>query len=250
MKKLMCALAAVAAGVALADVQSANIVGYQKVAIANQDFSLFAPTFKGVGGELDLTDIKVFDAVGEPAFYGAVTIQTMDEYNTFDGETCEMYTWDGEVWLDSEDIPVDPETKFFRVGDAFLVVNSAEDVFFQVSGEVDLINKNLIPNQDFSLNGNSLPVPVDLANIKVVDADGEPSFYGAVTIQTMDENNTFDGETCEMYTWDGEVWLDGEDVPVDPEVKIFNPGDAFLVVNSAGDELYLQFPSPIAPKAE
>ena len=61
MKKLMFAAAALAAGVAMADVTSANVVGYHGVESLEVDYRLIAPSFLGVGdanGQFSLKDLR------------------------------------------------------------------------------------------------------------------------------------------------------------------------------------------------
>lgn len=227
-------------------IESANIVGYQDVPIANQQFSLFAPTFKGVGGELDLQNVKVVKTDGTPADFFAVVLQTMDENNAFDGETCATYTWDGTGWVDSEFNPIEAGDKMIVTGDAFLVGNNmGEGLSFQVSGEVDLVNKNLISAAQFSLCGNSTPVSFDLTDVQIINEDGTLADFFAVVLQTMDENNAFDGETCATYTWDGTGWVDSEFAPIAKGTVNVEPGNAFLVGNNMGVQLFFKVPSPI-----
>lgn len=117
--------------------ESQNIVGYQDVPIANQQFSLFAPTFKGVGGALDLQNVKVVNADGTPADYFAIVLQTMDENNAFDGETCATYTWDGTGWLNSEFAPIEKGAVNVQPGNAFLVGNNmGVELFFKVPSPI------------------------------------------------------------------------------------------------------------------
>lgn len=174
----------------------------------------------------------------------------MDENNAFDGETCATYAWLAEDgWQDDNSgESIKPGDVTFTVGNAFLVGNNyGAGLCFRVSGEVDLINKNIIPDQPFALIGNSTPVAFDLTEVTVTTLDGElAEFYGAV-LQTMDENNAFDGETCSAYAWLAEDgWqndITGEAVmPGDVTV---NPGDAFLVGNNAGAPLVFNLPCPV-----
>ena len=51
MKKLMFAAAAIAAGVAMADVQSANVVGYQTQSLASDNYTMFSVPFKHVNND-------------------------------------------------------------------------------------------------------------------------------------------------------------------------------------------------------
>ena len=117
--------------------ESQNIVGYQDVPVANQQFSLFAPTFKGVGGQLDLQNIKVVNSDGMPADYFAVVLQTMDENNAFDGETCATYTWIGDCWADSEFNAIEKNAVMVEPGNAFLVGNNmGTELFFKVPSPI------------------------------------------------------------------------------------------------------------------
>ena len=62
MKKLMFAAAAIAAGVAVADISSANVVGYQNRAAEKSGWNLIAGTFKTIGKEKSAMTLA--DAVG------------------------------------------------------------------------------------------------------------------------------------------------------------------------------------------
>ena len=63
MKKLMFAAAAIAAGVAVADVTSANIVGYQSYQTESNESPAFGPTFIPVNGAdgIKMKDLKPVD---------------------------------------------------------------------------------------------------------------------------------------------------------------------------------------------
>ena len=83
MKKLMCALAAVAAGVAMADVSSANIVGYNTINTgANKRYATLTPCFLPVSGA---TTYKMKDLTASGfAFNGGNpdTLQALDSAST------------------------------------------------------------------------------------------------------------------------------------------------------------------------
>ena len=99
MKKLMFAAAAIAAGVACADITSANVVGFQTYDLA-AGFNLYAPTFEGISKSLNIQDIKLIDAVGE----GGESIQVLDNNGVYQGS----YGWysadttgmDHDGWFD------------------------------------------------------------------------------------------------------------------------------------------------------
>ena len=88
MKKLMFAAAAIAAGVAMADISSSNIVGYQ-----NKDVSRLLSnqivTFEKVGGEgSDITEFYPVDENGDK-LAGEVTAQFYSDK----GKLLEEYCW-------------------------------------------------------------------------------------------------------------------------------------------------------------
>ena len=241
------AAAALLAGSACA-VTSSNIVGYQLVEVPNVDYGLFTPTFKGVGGDIDLSDIKLCDADGnihQSDF--SFSIQVMDEQGAFDG--CDWYDWVSyeEGWLLNGEDLITAGDVTIPAGRAFCFANSTgEVVYLKVSGEVDLVNMNEIPNVDYVLWGNSTPVAIDLAALKLVDVNGDVHQSDfSFSIQVMDEQGAFDG--CDWYDWVSyeEGWLlNGEDLITAGDVTI-QPGEAFCAANSTGEVVYLKLPSPI-----
>ena len=96
-----------------------------------------------------------------------------------------------------------------------------------------------------ALCGNSTPVAFDLSDVQIINADGSLADYFAVVLQTMDENNAFDGETCSTYTWIGDCWADSEFNAIEKNAVMVEPGNAFLVGNNMGTELFFKVPSPI-----
>ena len=85
MKKLIFAAAAIAAGVAMADVTSSNVVGYQNIAI-NPGFNMIAFNFQPMDGT---EDIKIADFV-----------QNKDELvaGTNTGDSDQIQVWDGSTF--------------------------------------------------------------------------------------------------------------------------------------------------------
>ena len=73
MKKLMFAIAAAAAGTVLADVSSANVVGYQTVTIPAQQQTMIGVQFQGIGGE----SISVQDLIPDPLGQGLTGAPTI-----------------------------------------------------------------------------------------------------------------------------------------------------------------------------
>ena len=59
MKKLLFAVAAMSAGICLAEVSSANVVGYSTITLPEgQEYGMYALPFDGIGGEaVDMADV-------------------------------------------------------------------------------------------------------------------------------------------------------------------------------------------------
>ena len=101
MKKLMIAMAAMTAGVAMADVVSSSVVGYQTTPISG--YQMATPTFKNVTTE----NYPIDNFTVQGATDGMTTIQVLDS----DGQVDGMYYWynefvDGDTtypagWFDS-----------------------------------------------------------------------------------------------------------------------------------------------------
>ena len=66
MKKIMLAVAAMAACAAMAEgeITSANVVGYQEKELGAGEFSMTTPTFKAISGDYKISDIVVSGDVG------------------------------------------------------------------------------------------------------------------------------------------------------------------------------------------
>ena len=234
--------------VSYGDVTSANVVGYQMIKVPNVEFALFTPTFKAVGGDLDLTDIKIVDADGNDLeTIGSVVLQVLDE--TTGGFTSDQYTHSYglyEGWAKNDEPIAFGDVKI-PMGKSFSVANGlGDELYFRVSGEVDLVCKNEISYNAFSLWGNSTPVAIDLTSIDVVDADGEPvETIGGLILQLLDESTG--GVTADNYSHSYglyEGWA-LNDEPLAPETFFVQPGQSFFVSNGYGDTLYLKLPCPV-----
>ena len=236
--------------VSYGDVTSANVVGYQLIAVPS-GFSLFAPTFKGVGQNLDLSTIDVCNADGSinTEIYGGVMIQLM---NVKGGYT-DMYAYDKDSYpengwqgTDGKEISVGQVT--FADGAAFCVNNDyGETVYIRISGEVDLINRNEV-STGFVLGGNATPVAFDLSKLNVVDADGNinTEIYGGVMIQLMNAK----GGYTDMYAYDKDSYPNnGWQGPDGSEIKVgdlvLEPGQAVCINNDYGETVWMNPPCPI-----
>ena len=237
MKKLMFAVAAVAAGVALADVTSANIVGYLNSELSFRDeindeemdsgFTFVTPTFNKVNGTgSTIQDIQMCAESGT----GDSDVQKMD----IDGEYYCMYQWvnkddcDGDtlicpesangIWAVQE---FDPETgdplgyRMTTPEEEALVPGEMVQVFAQddktigYSGQVgkdpvvytfDFTEEGM--DSGFRFVGNPFPQSITLQYFQM----NEDAGTGDCDLQKMDGN----GEYWAMFQWVNKDDCDGE----------------------------------------
>ena len=220
-----------------------------------EGFSILTPTFKGIAKDFDLTDIQICDENGNilEDVYSQITIQKLDEGGyyldsySFDHESYPTYGWVNDVTGDE----VNPSDYTFKVGEAISINNTSYGsvVYFKVSGEVDLVNKNEI-NEGFVIWGNSTPVTIDLTDIRMVDESGAvlEDVYSQITIQKLDEGGyyldsySFDHESYPTYGWVNDVTGD----EVEPDDYKLAPGEAVSVNNTSyGSKVWFTIPHPV-----
>ena len=210
MKKLMCAAAALVAGVAVADVTSANIVGYQTKSDMVAGFNFTVPTFTSIGtSTVSIQDIKLS---GE-AMAWVDTIQILDE----NGNAVEQYLWDGSQWL--ETIGYSAADKTLKAGEGFLISSISNGSKTTYAGEVGKDDVMLECVAGFNFTGNSTPIAMD---IQAITLSGAATAW-VDTIQILDEN----GSATEQYLWDGTQWL--ETIGYSRADLTLAPGQGFLI---------------------
>ena len=244
MKKLMIAAAAAALVGGASALESANIVGYQLIPV-QEGYVLFTPTFKGVDGNLDLTSIEICDSEGNilDDVYSMVGVQKMDETGAY----LDVYSYDYDTYKgwEGSGSAVEKGDVSFTVGETICVANEYGDtVYFRISGEVDLVNKNEI-GEGYVLWGNSTPVAVDLTDIQIVDIEGNvlDDIYSMVGVQKMDETGAY----LDVYSYDYDTyrgWEFGGDA-IEEGDFVLQPGEAVCVANEYGDTVYFKLPSPV-----
>ena len=228
------------------------MVGYQLIPVP-EGFSLFCPTFKGVGGRLDLSTIDICTADGaiNLDIYGAVSLQQM---NAEGGYIPGLYVYDKDSYAENgwenpshQEIQVGEMT--FAEGEGVCINNDyGETVYIRVSGEVDLLNRNEV-GEGYILWGNSTPVALDLCNLNIVDSDGEINLdiYGAVSIQFM---NTEGGYIPGLYVYDKDSysengWENPSHEEIAPGEKVLQPGEAVCINNDYGETVWMNPRCPI-----
>jgi len=254
MKKLMFAMAAIAAGAAFADdIVSANVVGYTTIVATNAMTSL-GPVFQKVGTDKQLY-LKDFTAKG-------MNVEGNDFIQFLDPDTADtilealwvnedeypgMGGWKSPDWsaeLDDEPVPA---------GAAFMMQceHCSEDapINYQFSGEVQN-GASIVATNQMTFFCNPLPVDLTLGQITAVGMNVEGNDF--IQILDPDTADTIvealwvnEEEVPGMGGWKSPDWmteLDDESVPA---------GSAFMMQCEHCTEdtpIVFAFPDPLATK--
>ena len=214
--------------------ESANVVGFLEK-VGTQGYSLFTPTFADVGVDgVDIQNIKLTGSSGDMSdliqtFTSAGNLNPEYMYLTMDGFGYENGWYDTDFALVEE--TVEP-------GKGFLFWNNS-GATINFSGEVLAGQKNLDVAAGYSIMGNPLPKDIDIQDMKLINSVGDMSDL----IQTFTSAGNLNPEY--MYlTMDGfgyeDGWYDTDFALVEETVQ---PGAAFLIWNSVGEGMKLQFPT-------
>jgi len=165
MKKLVTAFAACAlAGLAFAQVESVNIVGYTTTQISSATWYQIAPTFIPVGG-LPTDGMPINDLFttgfenGDKLYVWNQTTQAYDDYTWMDEPFDEEYNVLPAGWADLTEIRT---TAVLKVGQSvFLRKISAGPTQVVFAGQVEAGVVTTVPQQTWCQV--SLPYPVDVA---------------------------------------------------------------------------------------
>ena len=245
MKKMMLAAATLAAGVAMADIVSSDIVGYTQTTLAD-DCQAVAVGFTEVGGTgFNLTSLKL-DVEGSCS--GDIYIEVLDSA----GYTQQTYYWyqnafgrddgwynddDDKIGEDVEDVVFTPGTGLWLTGIDGETLTTAGTVY-QADLALDLAD-------DCQMLGNPYPTSIGLvANIEV---EMEGSCSGDIYIEMLNSA----GYTETTYYWyqnafgrdDG--WYNDDDDKIGDDVEdVTFPAGQGLWVTGLEDAKF-NFTSPI-----
>lgn len=241
MKKLLFVATASLCATVFGAIESSNVVGYQLIKVPT-GYTLFTPTFDGIATDLDLTSIAVCDSTGAVnESYNEVNIQKMDSLGAY----LDVYSYCSEVGGWNVDYsPIAAGEVTFKVGESICVANdTGDDVYFRVSGKVDLVNKNEV-GEGYVLWGNSTPVAIDITQVTIVDENGNErtDLYNDVNIQKMDTVGAY----LDVYGYCPEVG--GWNVDYSPIAEgefTLEPGESVCVANDSGSTIYFKLPRPI-----
>ena len=234
MKKLMFALATAAALVGMADIESANTVGFTTKSITPDQYYLIGTQFQGVGADAQIEMSKLLTLQGVKAVGFDDMIEQGAEILVLSGVNYKHYYLindafdaddnpvEGAVWADLDGYVITPED-VFSLGQGFwLKIPSAvcgEAPTVTVAGEVT-------PAADYSINvaGNadgsyaiiSNPYPVD-ADLSLITVTGLTAVGFDDMIDAGNEVLVLSGVNYKHYYWINDAF-DSNDDPVEGEV--------------------------------
>ena len=248
MKKLMIAAsAALCATVSLAELASANIVGYNSVKIKGDRMNLLTVSFETVGnanGKATLKEVMARDGLLSFSEDGNTAGDYIDTWDMANGNWGKTYyyvnqpTWnDGDLdytdtWMDADFAPANPE---MESGSSFWLYHNGDDIAsLTFAGQVGNSAKGYtLTGGRNNLCGNPFPTALDLGNkAQVVIANATSFSEDGNTpgdyIDTWDLTTSNWGKTyyyVNQPTWnDGDLdytdtWMDADFAPSSTDIQ-------------------------------
>ena len=255
MKKLMCFAAALTAGIALADISSSNVVGYQNQTL-NFGFNFTVPTFTAISGDFKLGDIK-----GKDLDMYANQIQFLaddgsclltDEYPEF-GDVVFlqfMYVEDADVpgwYLNADEEYKYPQNdRVIPAGQGFLIEGAGGGEYITFAGAVGLEDTEIVLAFGFNFSGNCTPVDIKFGDITAKDLD---MYANQIQLLADDGSCLLTDEYPEfgdvvflqfMYVEDADVpgwYLNADEEYKYPQNdRVIPAGQGFLIEGAGGGE--------------
>ena len=224
-------------------VVSSNTVGYQKVTLAAQNYTLLAPMFSYVGGG----EKAIPDIFEEDNFVSADTDAKADYIDLWeDGGYSRSYFFSsdaGDAWSSGDD-GFDETTDELEPGLGFWFYNrSTSDKTVTLAGEVPTTNITVtLAANNYTLLGNPFAAPLPIKSI--VPVTGE--FTASDTDAKADYIDLWeDGGYSRSYFFSsdaGDAWSSGDDGFEETEDTI-PPGLGFWFFRR-GDEIKVTLPVP------
>jgi hypothetical protein len=204
-KVLLIAAAALISASAIAQVTSANIVGYSKKAVTDGSFSILAPQFV----------VENTNGIALKNAFTGLADETL--VYAWDGGYTTYYYFDG-LWYDVDDFYSAADDDIIPAG-ASVWLKSTADTNVLMSGEVPQVDSvtNVI-GSGFSLVANPYPVDLVLSNIPQDNLPAETLVYA------------WDGGYTTYYYFDG-LWYDVDDFYSAADGDVISVGDGFWIKN-------------------
>ena len=245
MKKMMLAAATLAAGVAMADIVSSDIVGYTTKTLADDKQAVSVGFIEVGGAGFNLTSLKL-DVTGSCS--GDIYIEILDTL----GYTTQTYYWyqnafgrdDGWYNDDDDKIGEDVDDIVFTPGTG-LWLTGLDGEGLTTAGKVIQADISIALADDKQMIGNPYAAPIGLVANVEIEMDGSCS--GDVYIEMLDSL----GYTTQTYYWyqnafgrdDG--WYNDDDDKIGDDVDdvVFPAGQGLWVTGM--DEANFNITSPI-----
>ena len=184
MKKLMCAIGAAAiAGIAMADVSSANIVGYNQVFIKGGKMNLLTCSFESVGnpnGEACLNDVMDMSKLIPFDWDDFVERDYVDTWDMEAGNWGPTYFVDvgeaGNIFVDSSSL--EPADAMVKSGASLWLFRYGDDIDgFTFAGQVGTgVKSYTLTAGKMNLCGNPYPTALNLNDPNQVTITGATEF--------------------------------------------------------------------------
>ena len=246
MKKLMFAAAAIAVGIAVADVTSANIVGYAQFedALAGWAGTMVTPQFISVGASEAYTfkakDLTPIAPDEDPT--DSIEIQILNDDGTCNPEN--DLNWDGTKWV-YYGTSTDASEKVVDAGTGLWILSNIETSYFQSSGEV---GKKAVtaPLAEYAgaAAGNPFPAEFTFATVTpMMDPDVGDDLADNIEVQILNDDGTCDPEND--LNWDGAKWV-YYGTSNDASEKVLKKGiGLWVLTNCGGASLFIPVPASI-----
>ena len=240
MKKLMFAVAAMAAGIAVADITSSNIVGYSNKA-AEGNLNFYAPQFVTVGcNTIDIQDIELKDTEGMVGYGDSMQIigplgNATKSYSYWAGYMDPTMTVTKDFYWANDDLtPV--VSSIDRA--AGIAIDNASLIDFNLSNAGEVIAEDVTVPAEANLNwlGNPFSANISIQDIELKDTEGMVGYGDSLQIVGPL------GNASESFSyWGGYMdptstvtkdfyWANDDLTPVEKTLK---PGDGFAIDNAS-----------------
>ena len=242
MKKLMCAMAALTAGIAFADVVSSNVVGYNTADnTAGDPWQFIGASFEcvGDGNMLTLNSLACPQGLSEG---DQIQMSFCDEKGLTHMTGYEY--WEGDGWVDPESgEPVGDDVGLELGRAAWFISSDAKQI--TTAGEVKKVNHIHVFTEPWTIVSSAFPGSFcpNSENISWGCAEGDQ-----IQVPWCDEKGLTHMTGYEY--WEGDGWVDPESgEPLDADFAIATAGKGFWFIITSGDPDTVTF-SEVSPLAE
>ena len=235
-KKILAVATAVVGTVAMADIVSSSVVGYQSAELQENGLTVGACFVPVSGTTIDLTELKVTGYEAEAGTEADVQVQTLDEY----GRTVKNYAFydvPGEFtgWFDDDEVQAEVGDVVIQPGEGLWSMSTGDGFGIQSAGMVPTSSISVILQENGLSIVNPTPVSILLSECSVGGYEAEVGTEADVQAQTLDEY----GRTVKNYAFydvpgDFIGWFDDDEVEaIDENDVTILPGQGLWTMSTA-----------------